>query len=79
MPDRVEFAKQILTISSHPDAFPGGVEPRIISLAVTLLAGRTGAIPAYAYHHSLAVVFPGVPAKTEVIVLFRAVRTMISS
>jgi len=28
-------------MSSHPDAFPGEVEPRIISIAMTLLVGTS--------------------------------------
>jgi hypothetical protein len=39
--ERVDFAKEILTMSSHPDAFPGEVEPRIISIAMTLLVGTS--------------------------------------
>jgi hypothetical protein len=39
--ERVDFAKEILTMSSHPDVFPGEVEPRIISIAMTLLVGTS--------------------------------------
>jgi hypothetical protein len=76
--DRAEFARQILTIAFHPGAFPGGVEPRIISLAMTLLVGKTetvtGNFNAEAMENSL---LSGVRAKTGLDVFFRAVSVIV--
>jgi hypothetical protein len=76
--DRVEFAKQILTMSSHPDAFPEGMEPRITSLAMTLLIGKTEVSPGYFQDGSPeSSLLSGVRAKTELDVVFRAVSAIV--
>jgi hypothetical protein len=76
--ERVDFAKEILMISSNPDAFPGGVAPRITSLAITLLAGKTEALLGDFHQGSpYDFLFSGGQSKTGVDVVFRAVSAII--
>jgi hypothetical protein len=72
VPEKVDFAKETLEVSSHPNAFPGEAGPRITSIAMTLLAGKTEALLGVLQGFN-----SGVQAKPEMSLVFRAVSATI--